>query len=41
MVEYLVCCLDANLSGESMAMKCLRKISTKFQFLYVLRCAIW
>ena len=34
MVEYLGCCLDANLSGESMAMKSLRKIITKLQFLY-------
>ena len=33
-VEYLGCCLDANLSGESMAMKSLRKINTKLQFLY-------
>ena len=34
MVEYLGCCLDANLSGESMAVKSLRKINTKLQFLY-------
>ena len=34
MVEYLGCCLDANLSGESMAMKSPRKINTKLQFLY-------
>ena len=34
MVEYLDCCLDANLSGESMKMKFLRKINTKLQFLY-------
>ena len=34
MVEYLGCCLDANLSGESMAMKSLRKINTELQFLY-------
>ena len=34
MVEYLGCCLDANLSGESMAMKSFRKINTKLQFLY-------
>ena len=34
MVEYLDCCLDPNLSGESMEMKSLRKISTKLQFLY-------
>ena len=34
MVEYLGCCLDANLSGESMAMKYLRKINIKLQFLY-------
>ena len=33
MVEYLGCCLDANLSGELMAMKSLRKINTKLQFL--------
>ena len=33
MVEYLGCCLDTNLSGESMAMKSLRKINTKLQFL--------
>ena len=34
MVEYLGCCLEANLSGESIAMKSLRKIITKLQFLY-------
>ena len=34
MVEYLGCCLDANLSGESMAVKSVRKINTKLQFLY-------
>ena len=34
MVEYLGCCLDANLSGKSMAMKFLRKINTKLQFLH-------
>ena len=33
MVEYLDCCLDANLSGESMAMKDLRKIRIKLQIL--------
>ena len=33
MVEYLGSCLDANLSVESMAMKSLRKINTKLQFL--------
>ena len=33
MVEYLGCCLDANLSGESVAMKSLREINT-LQFLY-------
>ena len=33
-VEYLGCCLDANLSGESMAIKSIRKITTKLQFLY-------
>ena len=35
MVEYLGCCLQANLSGESMAMKSLSKINTKLQFLYI------
>ena len=34
MVEYLGCCLDANLSGESIAMKSLRKITAKLHFLY-------
>ena len=34
MVEDLGCCFDAYLSGESMAMKSLRKINTKLQFLY-------
>ena len=34
MIEYLGCCLDANLSGESGAMKSLREISTILQFLY-------
>ena len=34
MVEYLGCCLDANLNGESMAMKSIRKINTKLHFLY-------
>ena len=34
MVEYLGCCFDGNLSGESMTMKCLRMINTKLQFLY-------
>ena len=34
MVEYLGCCLVTNLSGESMAMKSLKKINTKLQFLY-------
>ena len=33
-VEYLGCCLDANLSRKSMAMKSLRKINTKLQFLH-------
>ena len=28
------CCLDANLSGEAMAMKSLKKINTKLRFLY-------
>ena len=32
MLEYLYFCLDATLSGESMAMKYLRKIITKLQF---------
>ena len=31
MIEYLGYCVDANLSGESMAMKYLRKINTKLQ----------
>ena len=34
MVEYLGCCPDANLSGGSMAMKSLRNINIKLQFLY-------
>ena len=34
MVEYLGCCLEANLSRESTAMKSLRKINTKLQFLH-------
>ena len=29
MVEYLGCCLEAKVSGESMAVKSLRKINTK------------
>ena len=33
-VEYLGCCLDANVSGESIAIKSFRKINTKLQFLY-------
>ena len=36
MVEYLGCCLDANLNGESMAMKSIRKINAKLHFLYKL-----
>ena len=32
MVEYLGCCLDSSLSGESMSMKSLRKINTELQF---------
>ena len=32
MVEYLGCCLDANLSGESIAMKSVRKIKTRLQY---------
>ena len=35
MVEYFGCCLDANLSGESMAMKSLRKINSKVKLLYI------
>ena len=34
MVEYLGCCLDDKLSGESMEIKSIRKINTKLQFLY-------
>ena len=34
MVECLVCCLVANLSGESIAMKFLRKINEKLRFCY-------
>ena len=34
MVEYLGCCLNNNLSGESMAMKSLTKINTKLHFLH-------
>ena len=34
MVEYLGCCLYAKLSGESMVIKSLKKINTKFQFVY-------
>ena len=33
-VEYLLYCLHANFSGEYMAMKYLRKINSKIQFLY-------
>ena len=33
-VEYFSCNLDANLSEESVAMKPLRKVSTKLQFLH-------
>ena len=32
MVEYFDCCFDANLSGESMAMKSPRKINAKLEF---------
>ena len=32
MIEYLDCCLDANLSGESLVMKSLTMINTKLQF---------
>ena len=34
MVEYLGCCLDANLSGESIAKKFVLKINAKLQSLY-------
>ena len=34
MVEYLGCYLDANLSGEPILMKYLRKINRKLQFLF-------
>ena len=34
MAEYLGCYLDANLREEPIAMKSLRKISTKLQFLH-------
>ena len=34
MVEYLGCCLNNNLRGESMAMKSLTKINTKLHFLH-------
>ena len=33
-VKYLRCYLDANLNGESMTMKLLKKISAKLQFFY-------
>ena len=33
-VEYLVCCLDANLNQESMAMKSLQDFNTRLPFLY-------
>ena len=33
-VEYIGCYLDANISRESMAMKSLKKINAKLQFLY-------
>ena len=33
MVEYLGCCPDTIVIGESMAMKSARKINTKLQFL--------
>ena len=33
-IEYLGCYLDANLSGEFMAMKSLKKINAKLQFSY-------
>ena len=33
MVEYLGCCLEANLNGESTAIKSLWTINTKLQFL--------
>ena len=34
MVEHFGCCVDANLSGESMAMKSLRKTNSKLKLLY-------
>ena len=34
MVQYLHCCLDTNLSGESIAIKSLKKIKTELWFLY-------
>ena len=34
MVEYLSCCLDANLNRKFMIMKSLKKINTTLQFLY-------
>ena len=33
LIEYFGCYLDANLNGESMAMKSLKKINAKLQFL--------
>ena len=33
-VAYLVCLLDESISGESMTMKTIDKISLKWQFLY-------
>ena len=35
--EHLVCYLNANLSEASMAMKSLKKINAKLQFLYRLK----
>ena len=37
LVEYLGCCLEANLNADSMAMKSLKKINTKLQFLFLRR----
>ena len=37
MVEYLGCCPDTNLIGESMAMKSFRKINTNLQYLQLLQ----
>ena len=34
MVQYVGCYMDANLRGESMTRKSLKKINAKLQFLY-------